>query len=589
MSEEGVERRLTTILASDVVGYSRLMAADEAGTLAQLKTHRKELIEPKTAEYHGRVVKLMGDGTLMEFGSVVDAVNFAVDLQRAMAGRNADVPEDRRITYRIGINIGDIIVEGDDIYGDGVNIAARLEGLAEPGGICVARNVYDQVKSKVEASFEDLGEKEVKNIPEPLRVYRVATERLPSAATSPATKPLPLPDKPSIAVLPFTNMSGDPEQEYFSDGITEDIITELSKFRTLFVIARNSSFAFKGQALDVKQISSKLGVRYVVEGSVRRAGNRVRITAQLIDAAEDNHIWAQRYDRDLEDIFAVQDEVTFAIVTAIEPQLAISERKRALRKPPESLDAWESYQRGLWHIFQYKPEDRDTTLGFFHRAIELDSTFASAYAGLGYALYVYIILGASPDRQNDLGRAFEASQTAVRLDEHDPFAWVALTRGHLLRGDHDAAIVAADTAISLNPNFALAHFGRAHALWHSGRPSEAIKSHDEAMRLSPHDPMMWAYIASKAIALVMLGKFEEAVALSRRSQQQANSAIFSHLAEISALGHLGRSEDACDAIKRALEMKPDASIAYVDEALPITDPHCRETFHEGLRKAGLPN
>jgi len=384
-------------------------------------------------------------------------------------------------------------------------------------------------------------------------------------------------------------MSGDPEQEYFSDGITEDIITELSKFHTLFVIARNSSFAFKAQSLDVKQISSKLGVRYVVEGSVRRAGNRVRITAQLIDAAEDKHIWAQRYDRDLEDIFAVQDEVTFAIVTAIEPQLAISERKRALRKPPESLGAWESYQRGLWHIFQYKPEDRDTTLGFFHRAIELDSTFASAYAGLGYALYVYIILGASPDRQNDLGRAFEASQTAVRLDEHDPFAWVALTRGHLLRGDHDAAIVAADTAISLNPNFALAHFGRAHALWHSGRPSEAIKSHDEAMRLSPHDPMMWAYIASKAIALVMLGKFEEAVALSRRSQQQANSAIFSHLAEISALGHLGRSEDACDAIKRALEMKPDASIAYVDEALPITDPHCREIFHEGLRKAGLPN
>ena len=276
MSEEGMERRLTTILASDVVGYSRLMAADEAGTLAQLKTHRKELIEPKTAEYHGRVVKLMGDGTLMEFGSVVDAVNFAVDLQRAMAGRNADVPEDRRITYRIGINIGDIIVEGDDIYGDGVNIAARLEGLAEPGGICVARNVYNQVKTKVEASFEDLGEKEVKNIPEPLRVYRVATERLPSAATSPATKPLPLPDKPSIAVLPFDNMSLDPDQGFFADGIAEDIITELSKFRSLFVIARNSSFSFKGQAINVKELSEKLGVRYIVEGSVRRVGKRVR-------------------------------------------------------------------------------------------------------------------------------------------------------------------------------------------------------------------------------------------------------------------------------------------------------------------------
>ena len=288
-----------------------------------------------------------------------------------------------------------MIIEGDDLYGDGVNIAARLEGLAEPGGICLSAKVYAEVGAKLDLAFEDLGLNEIKNFAEPIRVYRVAAERPLVAATSPTTEALPLPDKPSIAVLPFTNMSGDPEQEYFADGIAEDIITELSKFKTLFVIARNSSFAFKGQALDVKQISSKFGVRYVIEGSVRRAGNRVRITAQLIDAAEDNHIWARRYDRDLEDIFAVQDEVTFAIVTAIEPQLAVSERKRALRKPPESLDAWESYQRGLWHTFQYKPEDRDTTLGFFHRAVELDPTFASAYAGLGYALYVYIILGAS--------------------------------------------------------------------------------------------------------------------------------------------------------------------------------------------------
>ncbi|MBE9554412.1 MAG: hypothetical protein IMF05_13190, partial [Proteobacteria bacterium] len=389
-------------------------------------------------------------------------------------------------------------------------------------------------------------------------------------------------------VLPFDNMSDDPEQEYFADGITEDIITELSKFRTLFVIARNSSFAFKGQALDVKQISSRLGVRYVVEGSVRRSGNRVRITAQLIDAAEDQHIWAQRYDRGLEDIFAVQDEVTHAVITAIEPQLAISERKRALRKPPESLDAWENYQRGLWHVFQYKPDDRDTCLGFFRRAIELDPTFSSAHAGLGYALYIYIILGVSPDRVADLKEAFEVSQTAVRLDEHDPFAWVALTRGYLLRGEHDAAIGAADTAISLNPNFALAHFGRAHACWHSGRPGEAIASHDEAMRLSPHDPMMAVYMASKAIALLMMGEHEKAIDMSRGSQRRANAAIFSHLAEISALGQLGRSEEASDAIKRAREKKPDLSVGYVDKALPITDQRCRDIFLGGLRKAGLP-
>jgi adenylate cyclase len=584
-----LERRLAAILAADVVGYTALMGVDEAGTHRRLTELRREILEPLIDEHHGRVVKLMGDGLLVEFASVVDAVACALAWQEQVATHEAGENADTRFHFRIGINLGDVIVEGSDIHGDGVNIAARLEGLAEPGGICLSGDAYRQAKGKIEARFEDMGEQGLKNVAEPVRIYRIAADRSVAAAPSPTTETLSLPDKPSIAVLPFTNMSDDPEQEYFSDGITEDIITELSKFHTLFVIARNSSFAFKGQALDVKQISSRLGVRYVVEGSVRRAGNRVRITAQLIDAAEDKHIWAQRYDRDLEDIFAVQDEVTHAVITAIEPQLAISERKRALRKPPESLDAWENYQRGLWHVFQYKPEDRDTTLGFFHRAIELDPTFSSAYAGLGYALYVYIILGASPDRKNDLEGAFEASQTAVRLDEHDPFAWVALTRGHLLRGDHDAAIVAADTAISLNPNFALAHFGRAHALWHSGRPSEAIDSHDEAMRLSPHDPMMSAYMASKAIALVMLGEFEKAIALSRRSQQQANSAIFSHLAEISALGHLGRSEESRDAIKRAREKKPDVSIDYVDEALPITDPQCRDIFHGGLHKAGLPN
>jgi adenylate cyclase len=589
-----LERRLAAILAADVVGYSRMMGVDEAGTLERLKSLRKELVQPKIMERRGRIVKLMGDGLLAEFPSVVEAVQCAVEIQQSITGREVDLPGDRRIRLRIGVNLGDIIVEGSDIYGDGVNVTARLEALADPGGVCVSGTVFDHVKGKVGLDFANLGEQQIKNIDQPVQVYRIALDSPAEASEAVATSTksaaaLELPDKPSIAVLPFSNMSGDPEQEYFADGITEDIITELSKFRTLFVIARNSSFAFKGQALDVKQISSKLGVRYVVEGSVRRAGNRVRITAQLIDAAEDKHIWAQRYDRDLEDIFAVQDEVTFAIVTTIEPQLAISERKRALRKPPESLDAWENYQRGLWHTFQYEPEDRDTTLAFFGRAIELDPTFASAYAGLGYALYVYIILGASPDRNKDLERAFEASQTAVRLDEHDPFAWVALTRGHLLRGEHDAAITAADTAISLNPNFALAHFGRAHALWHSGRPSEAIASHDEALRLCPLDPLMWAYLASNSIALVMLGEFEEAIALSRRSQRQANSAIFSHLAEISALGQLERSEEARDAIKRAQEKKPDVSIAYVDEALPITDPRCREIFHGGLRKAGLPN
>jgi adenylate cyclase len=585
-----MERRLAAILAADMVGYSKLMGADESGTIERQKSHRADLIDPKIAQYGGRIVKTTGDGILVEFSSVIDAVQCAVEIQRAMPSRNSQVGDNQRIRYRIGINLGDIIIDGEDILGDGVNIAARLEGLSEADGLCVSDLVYQNVRGKLDLAFEDLGERKLKNIDRELRVCRWSegAGRSDSAPISPPSG-LPLPDKPSLAVLPFTNMSGDPEQEHFADGITEDIITELSKFRTLFVIARNSSFAFKGQNLDVRDFSSRLGVRYVVEGSVRRAGNRVRITAQLIDANENKHIWAQRYDRDLEDIFAVQDEVTFAIVTALEPQLAASERQRALRKPPENLDAWENYQRGLWHTFQYNPNDRDITLGFFNRAIELDPTFASAYAGLGYALYVFVILGASPNRAEDLERAFEAGQTAVKLDEHDPFAWVTLTRGYLLRGDHEAAINGADTAISLNPNFALAHFGRAHALWHAGRPAEAIMSHDEAMRLSPNDPMMWAYMASKAIALLMLGDYEDAVALSRKSQQQATSAIFSHLAEISALGHLDRDEEAREAVRRAMEVKPDVSIAYVAEALPITDPKCRKIFHDGLRKAGIPD
>ncbi len=577
-----MERRLLAILAADVAGYSRLMEADEAGTFGRLRTYREELFEPEIARHHGRIFKLMGDGLLAEFASVVDAVNCASNLQRAIAERNEGLSQPQRIDLRIGVNLGDVIVEGDDRHGDGVNIAARLQQLCEPGGVAVSGTAYDHLQGKIDLALDFAGERQVKNMARPVRVYQARREGLRVAEA------LALPDKPSIAVLPLTNLSGDPEQEYFADGITEDIITELSKFRTLFVIARNSSFALKNQTLDAKQIGSKLGVRYVVEGSVRRAGNRVRITAQLIDAAEDKHIWAQRYDRDLEDMFAVQDEVTLAIVTAIEPQLSLSERKRALRKPPESLDAWENYQRGLWHAFQYKAEDRETSLAFFRRAIELDPTFSCAHSGLGYALYVYMILGASPDRETDLQGAFEASQAALRLDDHDPFAWVALSRARLLRAEHDAAIAASDTAIALNPNFALAHFGRAHALWHAGRPGEAIASHDEAIRLSPLDPMMWAYLASKAIALVMLGEFENAVALSRRSQREPNAAIFAHLAEISALGHLERNDQAREAIERARERKSDVSIAYVNEALPISDRRCRELFHQGLHKAGLP-
>ena len=553
------------------------------GLLTAVKAVRTEVIEPKVAEHQGRLFKTMGDGFLVEFPSVVNAVACAAAIQTAMAARNAKQPEERRLQLRIGVHLGDVISEDGDVYGDGVNIAARIEGLAPPGGVAVSAMVHDNVGSRLDLAFEDMGEQHLKNIAKPVHVYQLATrtELVVKPAQAQRTKP-------SILVLPFTNMSRDAQQEYFSDGITEDLITELSKFHSLFVISRNSAFALKSQSINVAEIGQKLRVRYVVEGSVRRSAGRLRITAQLIDATEDAHLWADRYDRQLADIFDVQDEVVQAIVTAIEPKILSSERNRALRKPPENLDAWESYQRGLWYTFQYDPDDRDRALGFFRRAIELDPGFASAYAGLGYALYVYIILGVSPNRLDDIARAFEVSKTALRLNARDPFGWVALSRAHLLRSELEAAVVAADNAIALNPNLALAHFARAHTLWHAGRPQEAVVSHDEAIRLSPLDPVMSSFLASKSIALVLLGQYAEAIAVSQQSQQQATSAIFSHLGEISALGQLGRRGESEMAIGRARLKKPDVSIAYVDQTLPISEPHCRNTFLDGLRKAGLP-
>jgi len=361
-----MERRLAAILIADVYGYTRLMGEDEAGTLRRLTALREQVLQPLIAEHTGRIVKLMGDGLLVEFPSIVDAVGCAVAWQAVVVEHEKEQPEADRLIFRIGVNLGDVLVDGDDIYGDGVNIAARLESLAEPGGICLSGDAYRQVRGKVDVGFEDIGLKEVKNVAEPLRVFRVAIERPPSVA---ATKPQPLPDRPSIAVLPFDNMSQDPEQEYLADGISEDLITALSKVRWFFVIARNSTFTYKGQAVEVTQVAKELGVRYVIEGSVRKAGSRVRVTAQLIDATTGRHVWAERYDRDLADIFELQDEMTQTIVAAVEPELGAAECERAVHKPPESLDAWETYQRGLWHLFNASKDD-SADLAKFLRSID---------------------------------------------------------------------------------------------------------------------------------------------------------------------------------------------------------------------------
>ncbi len=583
-----MERRLAAIMATDVVGYSRLIRADEEGTLAALKALRADLIDPKIAEHHGRIVKLMGDGMLVEFASVVDAVHAAVQTQQAVTDHNADVPADRRIEFRIGINLGDVVIDGDDIQGDGVNVAARLEGMAEPGGICVSGMVYEGVRDRIDVPFEDLGEQEVKNIDRPVRVWRwLASDGAAPKGPLGATKPLPLPDKPSIAVLPFDNMSGDPEQEYFADGIAEDITTSLSKFSSLFVIARNSSFSFKGQQLEVKEIGKRLGVRYVVEGSVRRAGYRARITAQLVDAIEDKHIWAERYDRDLEDIFAVQDEVTLAIVQAIEPRLISSEQQRALRKPPENLDAWENFQRGMWHLFKYSPEECQAAYSFLQRAIILDPNFAAAHACLGYAHCLRVLHDISADPAEDIELALEAGRKAARLDEHEAYAYLTIGRAKIFQRRFDEALAATDQAISINPNFALAHMIRGHGLWHAGRPEEAVRSIDIGIRASPHDSLMWVFLATKAIALVMLKRIDEAISVSRTAQQDPNAAIYAYLGEISALGHTDDMDAAADAILRARTVKPDVSISFVEKVLPVADPDCREIFIGGLRKAGL--
>ena len=578
-------RRLVAIFYADVAGYSRLTGADEEGS------HRRVMavlddVTVRIADGGGEVLRYAGDAVLAVFPSVVRAAETSAAIQTALAERDPDLTEDQRVLIRIGINLGDVIEDRGEVYGDGVNLAARLEAAAEPGGICLSGSAHDQVEGKVTIAFTDGGEERFKNIARPVRIWRWAPGVIVPAPSD--GKALALPDKPSIAVLPFTNMSGDSEQEFFADGITEDIITELSRFRSLFVIARNSTFTFKGKAVDISEVGRQLGVRYVLEGSVRKAGNRVRVTAQLIEAASGSHIWAERYDRDLEDIFAVQDEVTFAIVRALQPQLELSEQMRALRKPPDNLDAWESYQRGMWHLFRYTPEECKAAIAFLGRAVELDSGFAVATASLGYAHCVRILHGISPDSDGDIATALSLGRRAAKLDENEPYAYLAIGRASIFSGRFDDALAALERAIQLNPNFALAHMIQGHALWHIGQPAEGVAAIDRAIRISPNDQLMWVFLASKAIALVMLEDYDEAIAVSRTAQQNPNAAIYAFLGELSALGNRGESELAEDALRRAHIVNPDVTISYLDKALPAMDGEGRDLFLGGLRKAGVP-
>jgi len=586
MAEARVQRRLAAILAADVAGYSRLMGADEEGTLAALKELRRELADPKIKEHRGRIVKTTGDGLLVEFASVVDAMRCAVEVQQGMAERNAGVPEERRIQFRIGINLGDIIKDGRDIYGDGVNVAARLEALAEPGGICVNRVVRDQVRDKLDFAFEDAGEQRVKNIARPLRVYRVRTGRVVGEARSTAHPQLALPDKPSVAVLPFTNMSGDPDQEFVSDGIAEDVITALSRYPSLFVIARNSCFTYKGRAVDVKQVGRELGVRYVLEGSVRKAGNRIRATAQLVEAETGNHVWAERYDRDLADIFAVQDEITEAVTVAIAPAIADAELQRAVRKPPESLDAWAAYQRGLWHLSEANRDDNGIAQSFFQRAIDLDPTFAGGYSGLALAQ----LQAAAVYQKLDLLEAQSSAETrarrAVALDGADAEARSCLGWALQARGELEGALAEIDRALVMSPNLAVAHGQRGATLIFSGRPKEGLAAVQTSIRLDPRDPFSAIRLLHIACGLYFSCEYEEAIEAAKRLIRSYPDFPMIYRWPAAALGQLGRTAEAKEALDKAVSLAPAAFDMYVRKRVPWFRPEDHAHLVKGLRKAG---
>jgi adenylate cyclase len=576
-------RRLAAILAADVAGYSRLMGVDEEGTHERLRTLFHEVVEPTVSEHHSRIVKNTGDGMLVEFVSVVDAVRCAVAMQQGIAEYSMEVEADKRIEFRVGINLGDVIVEAGDIFGDGVNVAARLEALAEPGGICVSRMVRDNVRDKLDLGFEDLGEQQVKNIARPVRVYRVR-DAAARTLKAPVQSALPLPDKPSVAVLPFANMSSDQEQEFLADGIAEDVITALSRHPSLFVIARNSCFTYKGRAVDVKQVGRELGVRYVLEGSLRKAGNRIRVTAQLVEAGTGKHVWAERYDRDVADIFSVQDEITGTVTIAIVPAIAGAEQQRAMRKPPGNLDAWAAYQRGLWHTNKANIEDYALAQKFFQQAIELDPSFAGGYTGL-----------ATAQRQEGefQGRVAETLSSgealirrAVALDPADAEARSHLANALRVRGDYDGALAEAERALATTPNLAIAHHVLGTALIFSGRPKEGIAALQRSIRLDPHHPRSPNRLYQLALGLYFSREYEAAVEAAKLAIRSYPATPNSYRWLAVALGQLGRTVEAKEALEKATAIAPASFDMYVRNRVSWMRPEDHAHMLEGLRKAG---
>jgi TolB-like protein/class 3 adenylate cyclase len=587
MSEGRVERRLTAILAADVVGYSRLMGWDEAGTLALLKALRRELIDPKIAEHKGRIVKTTGDGILIEFPSVVEAVACAVALQREMKQHNHPVPPDRRIEFRVGINSGDVIIESDDIYGDGVNVAARLEALAAPGGICISGIVHDQVHGRLDVDFEDTGEQTLKNIARPVRVYRV---RLDGASTfAGAASALALPDQPSIAVLPFQNMSGDSDQEYFVDGMVEEITTAIARLPWLFVIARNSAFTYKGKPVDVKQVAQELGVRYVLEGSVRKAGNRVRITGQLIDTTTGAHIWADRFDGALDDIFDLQDRVASSVAGAIEPKLRQSEIERASRKPTANLTAYDLYLRALAQSGRYTDEGLAEAVVLARQALAIDPSYAPAAAMVAWCRGVQGVQGWGALSGENIAEACRLARQALEVERDDAeTVWQAALALFYLAGEAAMTAAALDRVLARNPNAAHAWMARGniHAL--RIEPEAAIEAIARARRLSPFDPYTWGYDLTIAIAHLAARRFEQAIEWADRALYNQPRLGPAMRIKITANAHLGRLDEARAELSQMLAIDPDLTIAAYRAFVHFQAPEYRELQIAGLRLAGLP-
>ncbi len=575
------ERKLAAILAADVVGYSRLMSHDEEGTLNRLKAHLGELVEPHIAAHRGRIVKRTGDGLLVDFASAVEAVRCAVAIQAGMADRNRATGDDSRIEFRIGINLGDVIIEGEDIYGDGVNIAARLESLADPGGIFVSRAVRDSVRDKLGLVLEDLGEKPVKNIRRPVRVFRIGrADGLAQALQLPE-----VPDKPSIAVLPFTNMSGDAEQEYFSDGISEDLITDLSKVSALFVIARNSSFTYKGKTAKVQEIGRELGVRFVLEGSIRKAGNRVRITAQLIDATSGGHLWADRFDRDLTDIFATQDEVVQKIVGALAVKLTQGETQQR-RGGTRNVEAYECWLRARELLGHATAESIVKCKTLYRRALEIDPAFSAPYAGLAFAGISDYVNGWAADPALALEEAERSARRGIELDDRLPIGHVALGNVLVWRRRHDDALVQLGRAVELDHNFAQGHALLSMALMYSGRSGEALAPMAMAMRLDPHYPNIVLHILGQAH--FSLGQYETAAAILLDRIARNPNTDASRMLLAACYGHLGRTEDARAAWQGLLGVNPGFSMTQRSQVLPYKDSSDFDRIAQGLAKAGLP-